>query len=301
MGENIFALEALFKYENIAFDFSYNNHLIYGSLYCERCSEEMSIVTDKSKKYGIKWICYKCGTTKSILYGSIFYGAKLQMSKVYHLLYYWLHGARCYDASSEVDVHINTVTYYFTLFRNACDSYCVSSNIPQIGGTGKTVQIDETLICHRKYNVGRILNDVWIFGGVCVEDKQFFCCAVPNRTKETLKEEIENYILPGTIIVSDCWKAYDFLDDSDDYTHLTVNHSKNFINPENFANTQTIERMWVELKQINKRYRGIPRDKINEHISEFMWRYNVLNKTNNKFQAAIALLADTQFLKVMDE
>lgn len=124
---------------------------------------------------------------------------------------------------------------------------------------------------------------------------------MPNRTKETLKEEIENYILPGTTIVSDCWKAYDFLDDSDDYTHLTVNHSKNFINPENYANTQTIERMWLELKQINIRYRGIPRDKINEHISEFMWRYNVLNKSNNKFQAAVELLADTQFLKVMDD
>ena len=114
------------------------------------------------------------------------------------------------------------------------------------------------------------------------------------------KKKIRNYILPGTTIVSDCWKAYKFLDECDGYEHLSVNHSKNFINPDNYANTQTIERMWLELKQINKKYRGIPRSKINEHISEFIWRYNILDKSRNKFQAALELIANTQFLKVED-
>ena len=96
------------------------------------------------------------------------------MSKILYLLYFWVNEYSCSAASHEVDVNINTVTYYFTLFRNACDSFIISSNTQQIGGQGKTVQIDETLIFHRKYHVGRMLNQVWIFGGVCIEDQQFF-------------------------------------------------------------------------------------------------------------------------------
>ena len=58
--------------------------------------------------------------------------------------------------------------------------------------------------------------------------------------------------------------------------------------------------MWRELKKINKKYEGIPRNKINEHISEFIWRNNIINNSYNKFQAAVALIADTQFIMVED-
>ena len=300
MEENIESLIPLFKNEQFAFNFAIQNHLLYQCLYCDRCNSKMYIVTDNSKKFCIKWFCFNCKRTQSILYGSVFYGAKLSISKVFYLIYCWLHELQCCETAHEVGVHINTVTYYFTLFRNACDSYVISSNVSQIGGPGKTVQIDETLMCHRKYHVGRILNQVWIFGGVCIEDHQFFCLVVPDRTSKTLKEEIMNHILPGTTIISDCWKGYDCLDSCNEFEHLTVDHSKNFVNPINGANTQTIERMWRELKKINKKYEGIPRNKINEHISEFIWRNNIINNSYNKFQAAVALIADTQFIMVED-
>ena len=66
------------------------------------------------------------------------------------------------------------------------------------------------------------------------------------------------------------------------------------------SNTQTIERMWRELKKINKKYEGIPKNKINEHVSEFIWRYNILKNAKNKFIAAVVLIAEIQFLKVKD-
>ena len=39
----------------------------------------------------------------------------------------------------------------------------------------------------------------------------------------------KKWIKPGTIIVSDCWKAYYNLEKYG-YTHRTVNHSKEFVN-----------------------------------------------------------------------
>lgn len=296
--DNIISILPIFIKQYIAINFTIQNNLIYTDMICDKCGVHMNLINDTSRKLGKKWYCYNCNISRSILYGSVLYCAKISIEKIFYLLYCWVYGYSCKLTSHETDVHINTVTYYFTLFRNACDSFVISCNKCKIGG--KTVQIDETLICRRKFNVGRVLNQVWIFGGICIEDHQFFCLPVINRTTETLSEEIKNYILPGTTIISDCWKAYDYLNTSNEYTHLTVDHSKNFVNPVDGSNTQTIERMWRELKKINKKYEGIPKNKINEHVSEFIWRYNILKNAKNKFIAAVVLIAEIQFLKVKD-
>ena len=298
--ENTLSFIWLFTNEELAFKFALFTGTIYNQLDCEECNHPMLINADTSKNFGYKWICPQCGKTKSILYGSIFYSAKIPLCKIFHLLYCWAYQYSCKDTAREVGVSPNTVTYYFTLFRKACDAYVLSMNGLVVGGPGKTVQIDETLMCRRKYHVGRLLKQVWIFGGICVEDKKFFCLVVPDRTKETLEAEIRKHVLPETRIVSDCWKAYAFLDDESDYEHQTVNHSQNFVDPETKANTQMVERLWRELKRINKRYEGIPVSKVNEHISEFMWRCNAIENENQKFLYAIKLIADTKFTRIDD-
>ena len=298
--ENTLSLIWLFTNEEFAFKFASYSGAIYNQMNCEECNNPMQINTDPSKNFGHKWICPLCGKTKSVLYGSIFYLAKIPLCKIFHLLYCWAYQYSCKDTAREVGVSQNTVTYYFTLFRNACDAYVLSMNDFAVGGPGKTVQIDETLMCRRKYHVGRMLKQVWIFGGICVEDQKFFCLVVPDRTKETLEAEIRKHIQPETRIISDCWKAYAFLDDESDYEHQTVNHSKNFVDPETKANTQMIERLWRELKRINKRYEGIPVAKVKEHISEFMWRRNEIEDKNRKFFYAIKLIAETKFIRVDD-
>ena len=298
--ENTLSLIWLFTNEELAFKFALSSNLIYDHMVCENCNLFMLIKADSSKNFGNKWICPHCCKTKSILYGSIFYLSKIPLCKILHLLYCWAYQYSCKDSAREVGVSQNTVTYYFTLFRNACDAYVLSLDGFVVGGQGKTVQIDETLMCRRKYNVGRMMKQVWIFGGICVEDRRFFCLVVPDRTRETLEAEIRKHVLPETRIVSDCWKAYTFLDDESDYEHQTVNHSHNFVDPETKANTQMFERLWRELKRINKRYEGIPVNKVNEHISEFMWRCNAIEDENRKFLYAIKLIADTKFTRISD-
>ena len=46
---------------------------------------------------------------------------------------------------------------------------------------------------------------------------------------------------------SDCWKSYSCLE-AEEYSHFTVNHSKEFVNTETGAHTQTIESTWHALK-----------------------------------------------------
>ena len=100
-----------------------------------------------------------------------------------------------------------------------------------MGGSGKKVQIDEALIRKRKYHRGRGKEQIWIFGAV-EEDapgySRLFIQIVPDRSMATLIPLIIANTLPGSIIVSDEWCAYEYLAIMSEYKHITVKHSRNF-------------------------------------------------------------------------
>jgi hypothetical protein len=61
--------------------------------------------------------------------------------------------------------------------------------------------------------------------------------SIPGKSSNTLLGIIENQILPGTTIFSDCWRDYDCLA-SQGYQYLRVNKSINFIDPATGAQTK---------------------------------------------------------------
>jgi len=66
-----------------------------------------------------------------------------------------------------------------------------------------------SIFFRRKYNRGRYRDSQWVFGGIERDTKNFFLVCLPNRARDTLLEIINKRTLPGTIIISDKWKAYD--------------------------------------------------------------------------------------------
>jgi hypothetical protein len=63
------------------------------------------------------------------------------------------------------------------------------------------------------------------------------------RGSKTLIHIIKNFIKPGTVILSNCWKAYSSIK-SERYRHLTVNRSIEFKNKETGTCTNLIESTW---------------------------------------------------------
>jgi len=76
-------------------------------------------------------------------------------------------------------------------------------NQNSIGGAGVIVEIDETLLVRRKYNRGRQLSQVWVFGGIERDSKKKFVVPLvgSDRSADTLIPLIKQFILPGVSYV----------------------------------------------------------------------------------------------------
>ncbi|CAI6355836.1 unnamed protein product [Macrosiphum euphorbiae] len=123
----------------------------------------------------------------------------------------------------------------------------------KLGGCGRTVEIDESKFGRRKHHRGHRVEGQWVFGGYERETGNCFMIPVENRTAETLLVIIKDWIKPGTTIISDCWRAYNTLN-NEGYQHLTVNHSLHFKDPETGVHSNTIESSWRHSKASMSNY-----------------------------------------------
>lgn len=299
MNANYESLRRLFTEDDLAFDYACRVGLIPTTIPCPQCQNPTGMYADRHEHYGYRRVCHHCKVSFSILASTIFSRSKLNICKVLQIIYYWSQQYSCQQTAFECGVSANTVTNYFSCLRDCCYHEIMDSQITKIGGPNEVVEIDESAITTRKYNRGRLPpHQIWVFGGICRRTKERFCFVVPIRDTTTLSKLIYAFILPGTKIISDCWKAYNFLDKlpfPQPYVHETINHSKNFVDPITGAHTQNIERMWREVKRVKRMYEGIPSNHVEEHICEYVWRKKNISSKNEAFEETVKLIRNFRF------
>lgn len=105
---------------------------------------------------------------------------------------------------------------------------------------------------------------------------------VEKRNTDTLLSIIHDSVKPGTVINSDCWRAYSRLAQVG-YVHNTVNHSVEF-KSEDGTCTNEIEGIWSLIKLKIKEKKGILHDKIPDILDEFSYRYRYGHSNGDVYQ-----------------
>jgi hypothetical protein len=116
----------------------------------------------------------------------------------------------------------------------------------------------------------RPVREQWIFGGYDISKKVGWIQLVPDRSAETLLPIIQGWCLPGTVIVSDGWRAYSGLRELG-FCHEVVVHEHFFVDPITGVHTNNVENYWQRCKRQLKRIYGTSRELLSTHIDNFLW------------------------------
>ena len=239
----------------------------------------------------------RCGFKISDFNGSFLENSKLQQWQILLFINGWLK-----KKWNHSDIRDNLKISQKTSvdWRSFCSEVTLHAVDTQmaIGGPNCKIEIDESLISKRKYHKGRLIKQIWVFGGINRESKKFFIIPLLEeeeeekeqneenyllekdyrdamlkrlpRDKPTLESIIQKYILPGSIIYSDEWAAYNSLSELG-YGHKVIKHKENFVHPEDpDIHTQNIERLWRDFKEWVKRP-GMSEQYLKQYLSRFLF------------------------------
>jgi len=209
-----------------------------------------------------------------VLKDSFLEGAKISTAKFLYLVFYWSTKTSLQTTVHHLDISSRTAVDYYQYLRDICSWKLINHPI-QLGGPGKEVQIDESLLVKAKYHRGRNARrrDSWVFGAYDVAEQMGYITYVAKRDAATLLPIIQRVVAPGSVVISDEWAAYRGIQNlPQNYDHRTVNHSQNFVNPITGAHTNNVESYWKRAKAVFKRMNGTSKDMVPSYLDEFMWR-----------------------------
>ena len=165
----------------------------------------------------------------------------MTIEEVLKYTYWWSQNLKQSQIRTQLGLSPNSGVDWDMFCQEVCE-IVVNDDSMQIGGPGKTVQIDKSKIGKRKYHGGHRVEGQWVFGGIEEDSRNCFIFAVEDRTEDTLISIIDKWIAKETLIVSDCWKSYSKLSRIG-YSDETVNHSKEFKNSNGY-HTNKIQGHW---------------------------------------------------------
>ena len=226
-----------------------------------------------------------CKRKQSLNIGTFFANLHFPIFKYIYLFYYWASQTPISVTVEHLSISIQSLINHYNYCRDICSWQLLQQPI-RLGGLNVVVQIDESLFVKAKYHLGHALYrpQRWVFGIYDTNSRQGYLTFVASRDEQTLLPIIQQIVLPGSIIHSDEWRAYNGirrLPHPQPYRHHTVNHSAHFVDPITGVHTNHVEAMWSRAKRKFKSMNGTYDQLIPSYLDEFMWRerYGETNAT----------------------
>ena len=289
MKNTLHSLANIFFDEKGAERYLEEQRVYYAELICDNCGSHMSRSYARMK---FRCLSSSCQRQLNIRAHTFFSGNKLKAHQILLLAKLWVDRVGVASSILLTGHSPDTVVQFYNHFRCLVSSTLVEED-RIIGGPGVIVEVDETKLGKRKYNRGHRVEGVWVVVGVeRTVERRAFAVSVEKRDADTLREIVLNHVRPGSVIHTDLWKGYSWLDGDGRYSHGTVNHSVGFKDGETGVHTNYVEGTNNGLK-IRIPVRSRVREGIEEHLGEFLWRRK--HESDDIWESLICAMRDVHY------
>ena len=230
-------------------DFLFQRGILKSSMSYHSCSSNMTLVAcSKSKSLDLLiWRCTPFKKFKNIRSESVLSGQKLSKPVFLMLIFYLSVKFLTNIAIAQLTgLSENTISDWKILLHTRVADWLIANPSP-IGGPGVIVELEEAKFGKKKYIKRAYREGQWVLGGADRNTGQCFLLPCPGNKRDapTLLPLIFRWILPGSVVYTDEWAAYNGLTAAT-YTHESVNHSIQFVDPSTGVHTNTQEGLWAK-------------------------------------------------------
>uniref|UniRef100_A0A5S6QKD7 ISXO2-like transposase domain-containing protein n=1 Tax=Trichuris muris TaxID=70415 RepID=A0A5S6QKD7_TRIMR len=163
MAGNFREMCARFTEEEDAIRFFQTKRILHEQRRCV-CGNPTKLTETNADRQG-RWRCYRgqCMEELSLRTGTWFQGHRLDFRTAAMFIYRWSHGYTTTEfCSNELGMSVKCAVEWKKWMREVA-AESLLRNPPVTGGSGLTVEVDETVYSRRKYQRGRTYPQQWVF------------------------------------------------------------------------------------------------------------------------------------------
>jgi transposase-like protein len=238
---------SLMNEENLIY-WAFEKELLHRSIICDGdCESVLSFGKASNYVDGYAWRCKNSSCINyrkriSVRKNSFFQDFTTSLKSILKLLLKWSTGQQRSTIVSCLDISAPT---QIKKMNKLIERMKVENDVFRaLGGPGLVVQIDETMLNYKcKSHRGRSLDnrtDALFIVEVGTKIQKIYAEIIPDKTIQTILPIIQRRVVPGLTIYTDEHRNYNCLQQSG-FTHGTICHKFNFVNPSNQVHTQNVE------------------------------------------------------------
>lgn len=191
---------------------------------CPVCGGNMSLHEQNTTVDGYEWRCWKQHGAKehdihrSVRAGSCFSYFDVNMTDILRLIMYWYLKYDLENVPYMFEMDIRTAENLFTFCKEMCMIDLIKNSV-KIGGKNVYIEIDVCKLGEMNYVRDELSAGNCVMGGMDKRTKDSFFTVIDRNTRQDFFNAIREWVLPGSVLISECWKSYNCYSD-EEFIHL---------------------------------------------------------------------------------